>query len=49
MTTTYEFETEQQARAFWHHLLNQMGFERFASNCSIRFEKAVHIITVTHA
>ncbi len=48
MTNTYEFNTEKQARAFWHHLLGQMGFDRFAYQCSIKLECGVYVITVRH-
>ena len=48
MTTTYEFNTEAQSRAFWHHLLDQMGFERMVNDCTIKLVGGVYIITVSH-
>ncbi len=48
MINTYEFGTENQARAFWHHLLDQMGFDRFADRCSIALVGGVYVITVRH-
>lgn len=49
MTSTYEFSTEAQSRDFWHHLLDQMGFERMVSQCSIELVGGVYTITVRHA
>jgi hypothetical protein len=48
MTNVYEFTTEAQCRAFWHHLVDQMGFERFCAQCSAKLENGVYKITVTH-
>lgn len=48
MVNTYEFQDAQQSRAFWHHLLDQMGADRFFSQCSIRAEAGTIIITVRH-
>lgn len=48
MTNTYEFSTEKQARTFWHNLLDQMGFDRFTAQCSIKLESGLYVITVRH-
>ncbi len=48
MTTTYEFSTEAQSRAFWHHLLDQMGFDRMMASCAIKMVGGVYTITVRH-
>lgn len=48
MTNTYEFGTESQARAFWHHLLDQMGLDRLIAQCSIKLSGGVYQVTVTH-
>ena len=46
MTATYQFTTEAQSRAFWHHLLDQIGLDRLMSECSIKFSDGVYTITV---
>lgn len=46
MKTTYEFDTEDQARTFWHHLLEQMGFDRMAASCSVARESGGYVVTV---
>lgn len=48
MTNTYEFISEEQSRAFWHHLLYQMGFDRMARQCSVKVSGGSYIITVRH-
>jgi len=45
---TYEFSTEAQSRAFWHHLLGQMGFDRMCAQCSVALVRGVYVITVRH-
>jgi hypothetical protein len=48
MTTIYEFSTEAQSSAFWHHLLNQMGFDRMMALCAIKMIGGTYTITVHH-
>ena len=48
MTTTYEFSTEAQARSFWHHLQDQMGFDRKMACCAIKMVGGVYTLTVRH-
>ena len=46
MIETHEFATESQARAFWHHLGAQMGFDRFVKQCSACLIAGVYTIKI---